>query len=94
MFDAPGEAAGIQGADADLIGFEGADLADPGDAEACFPMPAAFYLDDVARRGEVGDAFQASAVFADVDGVRSLREGIAIAVFTANDDFESLRGAR
>ena|SRR5690349_5525452 len=94
LFDAPGEAAGIQGADSDLIGFEGANLTDPGDAETGFAVPAAFYFDDVAGSGEVGDALQASAVFANVDGIRGLREGIAIAVFSANDDFESLRRTR
>src|ERR1700722_6796020 len=68
--EAPGEFAGVQGADPDLIGFGGADLAEPGYAEFGFSVPAAFYFDHVARRREVSDVVEAGAVFADIHGER------------------------
>jgi len=94
LFNAPRQPAGIQGADADLIGLEGADLADPGDAKARFAVPAAFYFDDVAGGGQVSDAVEASSVFTDVYRVGCLCKGVAVAVFTADDDLEGLRRTR
>ena len=92
-FASPGELAGIQGADADLVGFGGSDLADPCDAETRFAVPAPFDFDDFSGGGEVGHAIKACAVFADVQGVRTLGKGIPVAVFPADKNAKRLSGA-
>ena len=68
-------------------------MTNPGDAKTGFAVPAAFYFDDLAGGGEIGDAVEAGAVFADVHGVRTLRERIAVAIFAANKNAQSLRSA-
>ena len=68
-FDAPGEFAGVEDVDANLVGFGGAKLADPGDAETAFAVPAAFNFDDFSGSGEVGHVVEACTVFADVQSV-------------------------
>ena len=51
LFDTPGQAAGIEREHTDLIGFKGANLADPGHAETSLTMPTALDLDYVAWGG-------------------------------------------
>jgi len=81
--DAPGKADRIYIINADLIGFGGSNLANPGNAEAGFPVPAALHFYYLTRCCEIGDAIEAGTVFADVRGLRTLREGIAIAIRAA-----------
>src|SRR5215469_11365357 len=90
----PGQLAGIGGADADLIGSGSADLADPGDAKFCFAVPTAFHLDELTWSRQIGATVEASAVFADVHGVGSLREGISVAIVATNKHAQCLRSAR
>src|ERR1700675_4028225 len=90
-FDAPGEFTVVERADADLVGFGGANVANPGDAEAGFAVPAALYFDDFAGRSKIGDVVEAGSVFADVHGIRGLREGIAVAVLAADENAKRLR---
>jgi hypothetical protein len=64
-FDVPGEFAGVENVDANLVGFGSAKLADPGDAETAFAVPAAFNFDDFSGSGEmaaVGRAKRAMSV--------------------------------
>ena len=91
--DAPGKADWIYVINADLIGFGGSDLANPGNAEAGFAVPAALHFYYLTRCGEIGDAIEAGAVFADVRGVGTLRKGIAIAIMAANEYPKGLRCA-
>ena len=92
--DAPGKADWIYVINADLIGFGGSNLADPGYAKTGFAVPAALHFYYLPGCGEVGNAIEPGAVFADVGGLRTLREGIAIAIRAANENAKGLRGAR
>ena len=90
--DAPGKADWIYVINADLIGFGGSNLSNPGNAEAGFAVPAALHFYYLPGCGEVGNAIEACAVFADVRGVGTLRKGIAIAIIAANENAKGLRG--
>ena len=91
--DAPGKADWVHVVNADLIGFGGSNLADPGNAKTGFAVPAALHFYYLTGRGEIRDALEAGAVFADVRGLRALRERIAIAIVAANENAKGLRGA-
>ena len=90
--DAPGKADWIYVINADLIGFGGSDLANPGYAKTGFAVPAALHFYYLPGRSEISNAFEACAVFADVRGVGTLRKGIAIAIVAANENAKGLRG--
>ena len=69
---APGKADGIYVINADLIGFGGSDLANPGYAKTGFAVPAALHFYYLPGRCEISNAIEACAVFADVRGVGTL----------------------
>jgi hypothetical protein len=82
--DMPDIFVGLQGEDAHLIGFVGADLADPDDAKTGF-APEAADFDSLTRRGEEADAVEASALLAKINGIGSLGEGMALAIGAFDD---------
>ena len=90
--DTPGKADRIYVINADLIGFGGSNLADPGYAKTGFAVPAALHFYYLPGRCEISNAIEACAVFADVRGVGTLRKGIAIAIIAANENAKGLRG--
>src|SRR5207253_11397965 len=83
---------GIYIINADLIGFGGSNLADSGDAKSGFAVPASLHFDYLTGCSEIRDAIEARAVFADVHGLRTFREGVAIAIHAANQYAKGLRG--
>src|SRR5258708_3400460 len=91
-WDAPGKADRIYVVNADLIGFGGSNLADPGYAKTGFAVPAALHFYYLPGRCEISHAIEACAVFADVRGIGTLRKGIAIAIIAANENAKGLRG--
>lgn len=81
----PNVFAGLQGEEADLIGFARADLADPYDAEGG-SAPAATDLNGLAGGGEEADAVKAGAVLAEIHGVGRLDEAVAFGVGAFDND--------
>src|SRR5258707_13705248 len=66
-FYAPDVFFGLETVDADLVGFGGADMADPNDAEAGF-APAAADFDGLGGGGQEADAVEAPAILAEIAG--------------------------
>src|SRR5260370_42702038 len=91
-WDAPGKADRIYVVNADLIGFGGSNLADPGYAKTGFAVPAALHFYYLPGGCEISHAIEACAVFADVRGIGTLRKGLAIAIIAANENAKGLRG--
>src|SRR5260370_23584865 len=91
--DTPGKADWIYVINADLIGFGGSNLADPGYAKTGFAVPAALHFYYLPGRCEISNAIEACAVFADVRGVGTLRKGGAISIIAANENAKGVRGA-
>ncbi len=91
-FDAPDVFFRLEAENADLIGFGGADLADPDDTETGF-APAAADFDGLARAGQEANAVQTRAFLAEIDGVGALDKRMAVGVRTFDDDAESLGDA-
>jgi hypothetical protein len=90
--DVPDIFVGLQGEDANLIGFVGADLADPDNAKTSF-APQAADFDGLTGRGEEPDAVEASALLAKINGIGSLGEGMAIGIGALDDDAKGFGNA-
>src|SRR5882762_9049165 len=75
-----------------MIGFGGANLADPDDTEAGF-APAAADFDGLAGRSQEADAVQPRAILAEIDGVGALGKRMALGVRAFDDDAKGLRNA-
>ena len=63
-------------------------MANPHDAEAGF-APQAADFDGLAGRGQEANAVEARAVFAEIDGIGALGEGMALGVRAFDDDTDS-----
>ncbi len=87
-FDAPDVFFGFEAVDADVIGFGGANMADPDDTEASF-APEAAYFDGLAGRSQEADAVETRAILAEIDSVGALGKRMAFGVGTFDDDAES-----
>src|SRR5258708_20315331 len=87
-FDAPDVFFGFEAVDTDLIGFVGANMADPDDTEAGF-APEAADFDGLAGRSQEADAVETGAILAEIDGVGALGKRMAFGVGTFDDDAES-----
>src|SRR5260370_41577443 len=92
-FYAPDVFFGLETVDADLVGFGGADMADPNGAEAGF-APAAPDFDGLAGGGQEADAVEARAILAEIDGVGTLDKRMALGVGALDDDAESFGKSR
>src|SRR5882762_3263339 len=91
-FDTPDIFFGLQD-DADLIGFGGAELANPNDTETGLtPESADFY--GLAGSGQEADAVEARAILAKIDGVGALGKRMALGVRAFDDDAKSFGDAR
>src|SRR5260370_41086476 len=66
-FDAPDVFFGFEAVDADVIGFGGANMADPDDTEASF-APEAAHFDRLAGGSQEADAVETAAILAEIDG--------------------------
>jgi hypothetical protein len=87
--DVPDIFVGLQGEEANLIGFVGADLADPHDAKTGF-APEAADFDGLTGRGEKTDAVEASTLLTKINGISSLGEGMAFGIGAFDDHAKSL----
>src|SRR5260370_2469135 len=70
-FYAPDVFFGLETVDADLVGFGGADMADPNDAEAGF-APAAADFDGLGGGGQEAEAVGGPAIPPEIAGCRTL----------------------
>src|SRR5260370_497597 len=92
-FDAPDVFFGFEAVDTDLIGFVGANMADPDDTEAGF-APEAADFDGLAGRSQEADAVETGAILDEIDSVGTLGKRMAFGVGTFDDDAESFGDAR
>src|SRR5260370_8330267 len=70
-FDAPDVFFGFEAVDADVIGFGGANMADPDDTEAGF-APEAADFDGLAGRSQEADTVETLPILSETDGVVAL----------------------
>ena len=85
----------LEAIDAHVIGFGGANLAGPNDAEEAFAQaPGAADFDGLPGSGEEAYAVKTSTILAEIDGIGGLGEGIAFGILAFNDDAERLGNAR
>ena len=91
--DVPNVLALIEGEETDLIGFGGADLTDPDDAETGF-APEAADFERLTGRSKKPDTIEARAILTEVHGESGLLERAASGVLASDDDAERFRNAR